>query len=167
MRENLAISEFHVWFRDMVKHWIKLATDRCKDYTTKAISADSAITVTDDVMFSSSAVDTTGFLLKIGNFWKHLEWPVASVAYGFGVSVMQKITECSLFYVGEVFKKLTHEDMFDENGRFKASEKVESKIYAYITHLCLVPPPLSLSLFLSPPSLSPHFITTQLSYSSA
>ena len=124
MSEDLRIPHFHKWFRDMVRNWIRVATDKCKNFTVKAITADSAISVTDEVMFSTSAVDTTGFLLQVGSFWKHLEWPVASEAYGFGVSVMQKISECALFYVGEVFEKLSHDDMFDEKGRFRATEKV-------------------------------------------
>ena len=124
MSDNLSVPHFHKWFKDMVESWIRAATNKCKDYTAKAIAADSEITVTDEVMFSTSAVDTTGFLLQVGSFWKHLDWPVASVAYGLAVSVMQKISECALFYVGEVFRKLSHDDMFDEKGRFRATEKV-------------------------------------------
>ena len=124
MREGLTIPQFHKWFKDMVRNWVRMAMDKCKDFTVKAIAADSAITVTDEVMFSTSAVDTTGFLLQVGSFWKHLDWPVASVAYGFAVSVMQKISECALFYVGESFRKLGHDDMFDKSGRFRATEKV-------------------------------------------
>ena len=103
-----------------------MAIDKCKDYTAKAIAADSEITVTNDVLFSNSALDTTGFLLQVGSFWKHLEWPIASVAYGYAVTVVQGISECSLFYVGEVFKKLSHHNMFDEKGQFRATEKVIS-----------------------------------------
>ena len=108
----------------MVKNWVRLATDKCKDYIVKAVEADSSITVTNDVMFSSSALDTTGFLLQVGSFWKHLEWPVASVAYGYAIFIVEAIGKCALFYVGEVFKKLSHEDMFDEKGQFRATEKV-------------------------------------------
>ena len=114
-----------------------MATDKCKDYTAKAIAADTSITVTNEVLFSTSAVDTTGFLLQVGTFWKNLQWPVASVAYGHAISVVQGICECALFYVGEVFKKLSHDDMFDEKGQFRATEKV---IYLFL------PPPLSFSL---------------------
>ena len=123
---SLSIRNFHEWFKQWVKDWIRIAIDKCRDYTAKAIAADSEITVTNDVMFSSSALDTTGFLLQVGNFWKHLEWPVASVAYGYAVSVVQGISESALFYVGEVFKKLSHNDMFDERGQFRATEKVAS-----------------------------------------
>ena len=121
---SLAISNFHTWFKHGVQGWIRMAIDKCKDYTSKAIAADTEITVTNDVLFSNSALDTTGFLLQVGSFWKHLEWPIASVAYGHAVTVVQGISECALFYVGEVFKKLSHNDMFNEKGQFRATEKV-------------------------------------------
>ena len=125
MYKDLKMHNFHKWFKDMVKNWVRMAVDKCKDYTVKAIAADSAMTaVTNEVMFSTSAVDATGFLLQVGTFWKHLEWPIASVAYGHAVSVMQAISECALFYVEEVFKKLGREDIFDREGRFRATEKV-------------------------------------------
>ena len=108
----------------MVKDWIQVATDKCKAYIVKAIAVDTEITVTNDVMFSNSALDTTGFLLQVGSFWKNLEWPVASEAYGYAISVVEGISDCALFYVGEVFRKLTDKDMFDEKGHFRATEKV-------------------------------------------
>ena len=146
MTDGLMLPHSHKWFSAMVKNWIRIASDKCRHYTSKAITADSAITVTDEVMFSTSAVDTIGFLLQFGSFWQHLEWPDASVAYGYAVSVVQKISECALYYVGEVFKKLSHKDMFDEKGRFRASEKVSCFIVVTSFHLSLS---LSLSLFLS------------------
>ena len=165
MSDGLSIPHYHKWFKEMVESWIRMATDKCKDYTTKAIAADSEITVTDEVMFSTSAVDTTGFLLQVGSFWKHLEWPVASVAYGLAVSVMQKVSECALFYVGEVFRRLSREDMFDEKGRFRATEKVS------LNRLNISLPlssslSLSLSLSLSPTSNMFQF-TLSLPYTAA
>ena len=124
IHKDLTIPHFHKFFKNMVKDWIQVAIDKCKDYSVKAIAADSEITVTNDVMFSNSALDMTGFLLQFGSFWKNLEWPVAAEAYGYAISVVEGISECALFYVGEVFKKLTHRDMFDENGHFRATEKV-------------------------------------------
>ena len=69
----------------MVEHWITLAAKRCDELTTKAIEADDTIAVTNQVKFSTSAVDVTGFLLKLGNFWKNLEWPDPIAAYGFDI----------------------------------------------------------------------------------
>ena len=123
-RENLLLPQYYKWFQDMVKNWFSLAIEKCKNLTVQAISADSAIAVTDLVNFSTSAVDVTGFLLQIGHFWKNLNWPEAIAAYGFASLMMEEINKCVQFYVEEVAKRLTSEDVFDENGRFRATEKV-------------------------------------------
>ena len=123
--DGLSILNFHKWlFKDMVNDWIRAAIAKCKDLITKAIAADSWITVTNDAMFSSSALDTTGFLLQVCSFWKHLEWPVASEAYGYAISVVKGISQCALFYMGEVFENLSHGDIFDKRGQFRATDKV-------------------------------------------
>lgn len=132
---DLLLPKCHKWFQEMVKNWIKLAIDKCNDYIIKAINVDSAITVTNEVQFSASAVDVTGFLLQIGCFWKHLEWPEAIAAYGFATTVMEEINACAQFYVGEVAKRLNHEDVFDEKGRFRATEKV-SFMHVYTVCIC-------------------------------
>lgn len=119
------VPKCHLWFRDMVSEWFKVAADRCKNYISKAIKLDEAISVTEDVKFSTSAVDTVGFLLQIGYFWKHLDWPEPSVAYGYSLSIMEQICDCAQFYVSEVFRSLEDRNiMYDEQGRFRASEKV-------------------------------------------
>lgn len=110
----------------MVKNWITLAVEKCNNLTVQAINADSAIAITDQVKFSTSAVDVTGFLLQIGYFWKNLNWPEAIAAYGFASTMMEEVNKCAQFYIEEVAKRLTPEDVFDEQGRFRATEKVSS-----------------------------------------
>ena len=110
----------------MVKNWITLAVEKCNNLTVQAINADSSIAITEQVKFSTSAVDMTGFLLQIGNFWKNLNWPEAIAAYGFASTMMEEVNKCAQFYVEEVAKRLTPEDVFDEQGRFRATEKVSS-----------------------------------------
>ena len=128
VRRSLLLPQCHNSFEGMVKNWIELAAKRCNDLTVKAIEADSAIAVTDQVKFSTSAVDVTGFLLKLGNFWKNLEWPQAIAAYGFASTVMEEINSCTQFYVERVAKSLNSEDLFDEQGHFRASEKVSGVV---------------------------------------
>ena len=137
MYKSLTMPHFHKLFQNMVKDWIQVATDKCKAYIVKAIAADTEITVTNDVMFSNSALDTTGFLLQVGSFWKHLKWPVASEAYGYAISVVVGISDCALFYVEEVFRKLTNKDWFDEKGHFRATEKVVSPLLSLSLSLSL------------------------------
>ena len=141
-RENLLLPRYYKWFQVMVKNWITLAVEKCKNLTVQAISVDSAIAVTDLVKFSTSAVDVTGFLLQLGQFWKNLNWPEAITAYGFASTMMEEINKCAQFYVEEVAKRLTHEDVFDEQGRFRATEKVSNTHY-----LSLVPRPLHYQCF--------------------
>ena len=129
IRENLRLPRYYKWFREMVKNWITLAVEKCNNLIVQAIKADSAIAVTDLVKFSTSAVDVTGFLLQIGQFWKNLNWPEAIVGYGFASTVMEEINKCAQFYVEKVAKRLTNEDVFDEEGRFRATEKVSNLHY--------------------------------------
>ena len=125
--DHLLLPQYHDWFKNMVKNWITLAADRCKKYIINAIEDDSAIAITEQVKLSNSAVDVTGFLIQLGNFWKNLEWPQAIAAYGFASNVMEEINSCAQFYVEKVAKRLTSEDVFDEQGKFRATEKVSSQ----------------------------------------
>ena len=113
----------------MVKHWITVASERCKKLTVRAVEDDAAIAITDEVKFSTSAVDVTGFLIQLGNFWKNMEWPEMIAAYGFASIMMEEISACAQFYVEKVAKRLNHQDIFDEQGKFRASEKVYSCLW--------------------------------------
>ena len=117
---KLKLTNSHTYFNAMVKTWISLAVDRCKERIKKAIELNE--TVTDKIKISTSAVDATGFFLQVGEFWKHLDWPDASVAYGLMVHMIQEICDCAQYYVGELYRSLT--DHFDEEGKFLTSEKV-------------------------------------------
>ena len=131
--DGLSILNFHKWlFKDMVNDWVRAAIAKCKDLITKAIAIDTFIPVTNDTMFSSSALDTVGFLLQVGSFWKHLEWPVAFEAYNYAISVVKGVSGCVLFYVGEMVERLSADDMFDKKGQFRATDKVHK-----IEFLCM------------------------------
>ena len=104
----------------MVQSWIFLSIDRCQERIKKAIELNE--TITSDVKISTSVIDTTGILLSVGEFWKHLDWPDASVSYGLMVTMIQKMCDCAQYYVGELYESLENE--YDEEGKFLASEKV-------------------------------------------
>ena len=89
--------------------------------------------ITKDLSLSSSAVDTKGFLHQLAAFWQHIDWPVASEAYGFAVSMIENMCCCAEFYVGKIFASLSSQSLRDEHGRFKASEKVKHG-YMYVHH---------------------------------
>lgn len=85
--------------------------------------------ITEELSLSSSAVDTKGFLHQMAKFWQHVDWPVASEAYGYAVSMIENMCCCAEFYVGKIFASLKSERLHDECGRFKASEKVHKTVY--------------------------------------
>ncbi len=66
--QQLKIAESHNWFQSKVNQWIDLATERCKSGIKKAIELDKVVQVTDDVQFSSSAVDGAGLLFLLMKF---------------------------------------------------------------------------------------------------
>ena len=115
---------FHKWFKEFVSGWINVATEKCEARIRQAIELDEIVKITDDLKLSASAVDTNGFLLQMATFWKHLDWPVASEAYGYAVSLIQNMCNCACIFVSDVFASLQPKDTLDDQGRFKASEKV-------------------------------------------
>lgn len=128
--KKLSMLNFHRWFEEFVPGWIKLAREKCESRIEQAIQLDEIVKITNDLSLSSSAVDTKGFLHQLAGFWQHIDWPVASEAYGFAVSMIENMCSCAEFYVGKIFVSLSSESLRDKQGRFKVSEKV-----SYITFL--------------------------------
>lgn len=124
IRAKLTILGFHKWFQEFVPGWIVVATDKCESRIRQAIELDEIVKITDELQMSASAVDTNGFLLQMATFWQHLDWPVASEAYGYAVSLVQNMCSSVNFFIDEVHSGLRPEDLHDEQGRFKVSEKV-------------------------------------------
>jgi hypothetical protein len=123
VRAELKIRNYHLWFSPMVANWISRAQSLCRQYIDKAIQIDKVIQVTDEATFSSSAVDTKGFLLQVGNFWKHLQWPRAAESYSYTAAIVQHICDCAVYYAGQVYTRVTNEDIY-KDGQFHASEKL-------------------------------------------
>ena len=101
-----------------------MSREKCESRIEQAIRLDEIVKITKDLKLSTSAVDTRGFLHQMAAFWQHLDWPVASEAYGYAVSMIENMCCCAEFYVGKIFGSLNSECLQDEHGRFKASEKV-------------------------------------------
>ncbi len=76
-----------------------------------------------------------------------LEWPAKAEAFTLKVSVVRSVCDCALYYVTEVYRRLNPEDMFDEQGQFRATQKVHFPFLSLSLSLALS---LSLSLSLSP-----------------
>ena len=101
-----------------------MSREKCESRIEQAIRLDEIVKITKDLKLSTSAVDTRGFLHQMAAFWQHLDWPVASEAYGYAVSMIENMCCCAECYVGKIFGSLNSECLQDEHGRFKASEKV-------------------------------------------
>ena len=48
----------------------------------------------------------------------------ASINAELNFSLLQNICDCALYYVGAVYESLNDPDLYDESGRFRATEKV-------------------------------------------
>lgn len=131
MQSQLTIVGFHKWFEEFVPGWIDVATEKCEDRIRQAIELDEIVKITDDLKLSASAVDTNGFLIQMATFWQHLQWPVATEAYGYAMSLIRNMCNCAIVYVGEVFSSLKSSDWTDDQGRFTASEKVRKDKCTY------------------------------------
>ncbi|XP_064406997.1 protein unc-13 homolog 4B-like isoform X2 [Halichondria panicea] len=123
-RQQLQMANFHKCFQRNVNQWIDLATERCRSRIKQAIELDTVVQVTEDVQFSSSAVDGTEFLLLLMKLSDELEWPAKAEAFTFKIFVVKSVCECALFYVSEVYNRLRPEDMFNQQGNFRATEKL-------------------------------------------
>ena len=130
-RKELTIPGFHKWFQEFVPGWIDVATEKCEARVKHAIELDEIVKITEDLKLSASAVDTNGFLLQMATFWQHLNWPIASEAYGYAVSLIENMCNCAKLFIDEAFTGLHSEDLVDERRRFKASEKVYIQITSH------------------------------------
>ena len=120
METKLTLFSSHLWFKVHVRSWITLAVNRCRARIEKAIELNE--TVTDKIRISTSAIDTVGFIIQVGEFWKHLDWPDPSVAYGFMIHMVQEMCDLTQFYVEKLYQ--AHSHSYDQDGKFMTSEHV-------------------------------------------
>ena len=126
VRSDLSLLGFHKWFSKFIPGWIDIATEKCETRIRKAIELDEIVKITIDLKLSVSAVDTNGFLHQMANLWKHIDWPVASEAYCYAISLVEKICNCASLFVREACASLSPNDVCDEHGNFKPSDKVRT-----------------------------------------
>jgi len=119
-REELLLPSSHVWFKEQGKSWVSVVTTRCKALIQKSIDFNE--TVTDNIKISTSAVDSTGFLVQVAEFWRRLDWPDPSIAYSMMVYMLQEVSELAHFYVQQVYE--ARMDKFKSLSKFAASDDV-------------------------------------------
>lgn len=120
------MSQLSSWFGHLVPFWIKEAGRRCNKHIDLAIQLDKVVDVTREVKFSSSAVDATAALVQLLNVRDDLQWPVPFKRMMFGVAILQETTKCAMMYIDRVFDSLKDEYVYDSDGKFRATEKVNT-----------------------------------------
>ena len=118
--KELSLTSSHTWFKAHVKSWISLVITRCKALIQKSIDFNE--TVTDKIKISTSAVDTTGFLVQVAEFWRRLDWPEATVAYSMMVYMLQEVSDLAHFYVQQVYQ--ARMEKYKSLSTFAASDDV-------------------------------------------
>ena len=142
---DLALCSSHTFFNHLVKGWISLAINRCHDRIKKAIELNEI--VKGKISISTSAIDTCGFLMQVGEFWGHLDWPDPSVAYGLMITMLQQMCDCTQFYVRELHSAY---ESCDHSKEFYTTEEVCVCVCVCVVCVCV-----SLLLYSFPPSLPP------------
>ena len=64
-RLSLSVTSFHGWFKGSVADWVRVAQARVKERLDRAIELDTIVKASDNVPFSSSAVDAHAFFLQV------------------------------------------------------------------------------------------------------
>ena len=64
-RLSLSVTCFHGWFKGSVADWVGVAQARVKERLDRAIELDTIVKASDNVPFSSSAVDAHAFFLQV------------------------------------------------------------------------------------------------------
>ena len=62
---SLSVTSFHGWFKVSVADWVSVAQAEAKERLDKAIELDKIVKESDNVPFSSSAVDAHAFFLQV------------------------------------------------------------------------------------------------------
>lgn len=122
-KEELSLHTSYKWFSDAVQNWFLMAKEKSKNIIKNAFDLD-LLKPLDKVKHSSSAVDTSGCVIKIKNFWKELDWPDKSESYPLIIKILEAICECAMYYAKLCHSKLDNAGYFDIEGQFDVCEEV-------------------------------------------
>ncbi|OQR72694.1 BAI1-associated protein 3-like, partial [Tropilaelaps mercedesae] len=130
---KMKIHKFHEWFTDAVQNWFLMAKTKSKGIITNAFNVDvqdNKLKALDKVKHSSSAVDTSGCVRQINNFWRELNWPDKAASYPLIIRILEAICECTLHYAALCHQKLNEEGYFDVKGQFDVAQEVSDVLDA-------------------------------------
>ncbi|XP_026481673.1 protein unc-13 homolog 4B-like [Ctenocephalides felis] len=108
--DGATMSRHHEWFTAGVAHWLDIAAYKATGRIDKAVELDKFVPVTDDVKYSSSAVDSLAIFYQIKIFWEQLEWPDVEGSYTFVAKIVDDICRCCVFYADRVSDRLDSQE---------------------------------------------------------
>ncbi|XP_028415898.1 BAI1-associated protein 3-like isoform X2 [Dendronephthya gigantea] len=117
-KTELAFDNSHVWFKEFIDHWFKVAKKKALARIAKAVEIDQAMVVDTSVKYSTSAVDVTCCFYQLCQFWKRLRWPDATGSYLFVTKLTDDICEAARYYADTLETKLKKNDYYDDNPSY-------------------------------------------------
>ncbi|XP_066560989.1 protein unc-13 homolog D isoform X2 [Amia ocellicauda] len=97
----LALTEFHVRFRDALPHWLNKAYNTTLERVQRAVQVDQLQPLIDGsvpIKHSSSAVDLAACLHPICQMWNELSWPDPEEAFMLMVKLTEDMCKIALTY---------------------------------------------------------------------
>nr|XP_015211557.1 PREDICTED: protein unc-13 homolog D isoform X1 [Lepisosteus oculatus]XP_015211558.1 PREDICTED: protein unc-13 homolog D isoform X1 [Lepisosteus oculatus] len=121
----LALTEFHVRFRDALPHWLNKAYNTTLERVQRAVQVDQLQPLLDGsvpIKHSSSAVDLAACLQPISQMWNDLSWPDPEEAFMLMVKLTEDICKIALTYCRMV--KQRAEELSDKSDHSHAVNKL-------------------------------------------
>ncbi|KAL5473221.1 hypothetical protein EMCRGX_G027674 [Ephydatia muelleri] len=123
--QDIQLFGYQHWFKKMVLVWLSVALARCKEKIDKAVQVDQIASVTDQVGYSSSLVDTSIFLYQVVEFWNNLGWSCPEETYTFMMELINYISEAALHYVEQIYTRVSNRSLLDKNtGNFTVTTQL-------------------------------------------
>nr|XP_006815657.1 PREDICTED: BAI1-associated protein 3-like [Saccoglossus kowalevskii] len=122
--KNLALANYHVWFKYCVQKWLDIAKDKAMDRIKKSVELDKIVLVDCMVKHSTSAVDTSCCFAQIREFWQKLDWPDTTGSFLYVTKVTDDIAKGAVYYADVMHDKLKQNGYFDDEGQFDITEQL-------------------------------------------
>ncbi|XP_070581067.1 BAI1-associated protein 3-like isoform X2 [Ptychodera flava] len=122
--KNLALANFHVWFKYCVQRWLEIAQSKALKRIKKAVELDKISLVDSLVKHSTSAVDTSCCFAQIREFWQKLDWPDVTGSYAYVTRVTDDISKGATYYADVMHEKLKKHGYFTDDGQFDVTEQL-------------------------------------------
>ncbi|XP_022254946.1 BAI1-associated protein 3-like, partial [Limulus polyphemus] len=123
-RTELVISNYHLWFSDVIDQWFTVAKVKARQRIKKALELDKIKSVDNLVKYSTSAVDTATCFAQIKEFWFQLSWPDLAGSYPFIIKILQDICSGAAFYANLCHQNLVDSGYYDDEGPFDITEQL-------------------------------------------